>query len=222
MNTLNKNQTNLVNKTNNASQMNSLDSIKFGPINEANFFEKLKKALRTRQVYENFLKCLALFNQEIISKSELINIVEPFLGKFANLYRWFKDYVENTSFQNVPNDTNLQNASNDSQAQANVDSNLNNNSLQVHSSNIQVNGANSNKYSNANKGNLINGKDRIALPPGSQNIHLEIDYLSCKQYGASYRDISSYPQPLSSGQTDLCKQVILKPSHTHTHSYTIR
>jgi paired amphipathic helix protein Sin3a len=52
-------------------------------------------------VYDNFLKCLALFNQDIISRNELITLVEPFLGKFANLYRWFKDYVDNKPMNNA-------------------------------------------------------------------------------------------------------------------------
>jgi len=133
-------------------------------LNEVTFFERLKKALRTQQVYDNFLKCLALFNQDIVTRSELIALVEPFLGKFANLYRWFKDYVENR-----PLNSSLLDGNNDL---ARFDS---------------------------------SGKNRIYLPPG--NYSLEIDYLSCKQYGASYRDISSYPQPISTGQTDLCKQV---------------
>ncbi|RNA33806.1 Paired amphipathic helix Sin3a [Brachionus plicatilis] len=137
------------------------DSLRFGPINEITFFEKLKKALRTPQVYENFLKCLALFNQNIITTSELIKLVEPFLSKFSNLYRWFKDYVENIPF----------------------------------------NGA-----LNADCYSTDSAKEKISLP--ANNIHLEIDYLACKQYGASYRDISSYPQPISSGQTELCKLVL--------------
>lgn len=140
------------------SQAN-LDSIRFGPINEITFFEKLKKALRTPQVYENFLKCLVLFNQGIITTSELIKLVEPFLSKFSNLYRWFKDYVENIPFNSTINTESTDSI-----------------------------------------------KEKIALP--ANNIHLEIDYLACKQYGASYRDISSYPQPISSGQTELCKQVL--------------
>ncbi len=74
-------------------------------MSESSFFEKIKKALRTQQVYENFLKCLALFNQEIVSRSELIQLVEPFLGKFANLYRWFKDYVENRPTTSIPFDS---------------------------------------------------------------------------------------------------------------------
>jgi hypothetical protein len=159
-------------------QQSNSEMTKYGTINEITFFEKLKKALRTQQVYDNFLKCLALYNQDVISKSELIRLVEPFLGKFANLYKWFKDFVENKqTAENTYTDEQSESISGGS------------------TSLIRM---------------TINGKnrqDRIALPPGD-NILLEIDYLSCKQYGASYRDISAYPQPISSGQTELCKQVL--------------
>ena len=46
------------------------------------------------------------------------------------------------------------------------------------------------------------------MPPG-ENITLEIDYSSLKQYGASYREISApYSQSICSGRTTLCKEVL--------------
>jgi paired amphipathic helix protein Sin3a len=152
------------------------------PLNEYSFFDHLKKALRTQQVYENFLKCLVLFNQDIIDRHELIQLVEPFLGKFANLYRWFKDYVENKS-TNI-NETHLLN-----QSKGGI------NSITPDQGRFTTNNSNS---------NITN---RLNLPI-DESVDLEIDYLSCKQHGASYRDVSSYSQPISSGQTALCKQVL--------------
>jgi len=52
-----------------------------------------RKALKNQDVYENFLRCLVIFNQEIVSKSELVLLVRPFLEKFPELFRWFKDLV---------------------------------------------------------------------------------------------------------------------------------
>lgn len=151
-----------------------------GTINEITFFERVKKALRNQQIYDNFLKCLALFNQDIVTHTELISIVEPFLSKFANLYKWFKDYVETKSINNLntrnPNDLLSNNIS--SSPKHNISDQMSSNST----------------------------KNRLYMPPGA-NYSLQIDYLACKQYGASYRDISSYPQPISTGQTELCKQV---------------
>ena len=44
-------------------------------------------------MYENFLRCLVLFNQEVISRTELIQLAQPFLGKFPELFRRFKDLL---------------------------------------------------------------------------------------------------------------------------------
>ena len=148
-----------------------IEPVKYSTLNEITFFDRLKKALRTQQVFENFLKCLALFNQSIITRSELIELVEPFLGKFANLYRWFKDYVENKPISSVAFDS--------------------------------VDPLGDQKLT----GTPMTAKSRIMMPV-DVNCTLEIDYLSCRQYGASYRDVSAYPQPVSSSQTELCKNVI--------------
>lgn len=57
------------------------------------FALQVRKALRSQEVYENFLRCLVLFNQEIVSKTELVQLVTPFLGRFPELLRWFKDFL---------------------------------------------------------------------------------------------------------------------------------
>ncbi|XP_012225740.1 paired amphipathic helix protein Sin3a isoform X3 [Linepithema humile] len=66
---------------------------KYGTLNDYAFFDKVRKTLRSQEVYENFLRCLVLFNQEIVSKSELVQLVTPFLGRFPELLRWFKDFL---------------------------------------------------------------------------------------------------------------------------------
>jgi hypothetical protein len=66
---------------------------KFGSLNEYAFFDKVRKALRNPEVYDNFLRCLVLFNQEVISRLELIQLTTPFLSRHAELFKWFKDFV---------------------------------------------------------------------------------------------------------------------------------
>lgn len=41
---------------------------------------QVRKALRSTEAYENFLRCLVIFNQEVISRAELVQLVSPFLG----------------------------------------------------------------------------------------------------------------------------------------------
>jgi len=66
---------------------------KYGTLNEYAFFDKVRKALRSPEVYKNFLRCLVLFNQEVISQAELVQLTTPFLSRHPELFRWFKDFV---------------------------------------------------------------------------------------------------------------------------------
>ena len=67
---------------------------KFGTMNELAFFDKVRRvACRSRDVYENFLRCLVMYNQEIISKMELLQITTPFLSRHPDLLKWFKDFL---------------------------------------------------------------------------------------------------------------------------------
>ncbi|XP_067943768.1 paired amphipathic helix protein Sin3a-like isoform X2 [Watersipora subatra] len=69
------------------------ESAKYGSLSEYAIFDKVRKLMRSQEVYDNFLRCLVLFNQEVISRSELIQLVQPFLGRFPEVYRKFKDLV---------------------------------------------------------------------------------------------------------------------------------
>ena len=61
------------------------DAAKFVTDKELVFFERVKKTLKTEAVYANFLRCLALYNNEIVSRTELANLVSPFIGKSPEL-----------------------------------------------------------------------------------------------------------------------------------------
>lgn len=69
------------------------EAVKHGNFTDFSFFEKVRKALKTPEVYENFLRCLVLFNHEVISRPELIQLANSFLGKFPDLFSWFKMFL---------------------------------------------------------------------------------------------------------------------------------
>jgi len=73
------------------------DASRYGTLQDYAFFDKVRKALRTPDVYDNFLRCLTLYNQEIVSKSELLTLVTPFLSKVPELLRWFQDFLGSAS-----------------------------------------------------------------------------------------------------------------------------
>lgn len=60
---------------------------------EIGFFDKVKKAIGSKQSYNEFLKILNLFNQDLIDKDVLIERVEGFIGSHADLFDWFKSFV---------------------------------------------------------------------------------------------------------------------------------
>lgn len=75
---------------------------KYGTLQEFSFFNKVRRVLKSQEVYENFLRCIALFNQELVSGSELLQLVTPFLGKFPELFAQFKSFLGVKELSFVP------------------------------------------------------------------------------------------------------------------------
>ncbi|XP_024382732.1 paired amphipathic helix protein Sin3-like 4 isoform X2 [Physcomitrium patens] len=63
------------------------------------FFDKVKARLRSRDTYQEFLKCLNIFSQEIITRAELQTLVGDILGKHADLMEGFTEFL--THCENV-------------------------------------------------------------------------------------------------------------------------
>ena len=51
---------------------------------------QVRKALRSQKVYDDFLRCLKLFNQEVISRADLVQLVSSFLGYVWEFHVSFK------------------------------------------------------------------------------------------------------------------------------------
>ncbi|XP_037949848.1 uncharacterized protein LOC119680899 isoform X2 [Teleopsis dalmanni] len=149
-------------------------------ISDAAFFDKVRKALRNPEVYENFLRCLTLFNHEIVSKTELLNLVSPFLTKFPDLLRWFTEFL-GAPLSHIPGSGNMQSSHMESLP-------LQSAQRQNSSSNSTVNDRNNHQNS---------------------ELAQEIDLASCKRLGASYCALppSTVPKKCS-GRTALCKEVL--------------
>lgn len=50
------------------------------------FFWKVRDALYHKEVYDNFLRCLMLFNEDVVTRSELVKIATSFLGYVYCIY----------------------------------------------------------------------------------------------------------------------------------------
>jgi paired amphipathic helix protein Sin3a len=52
---------------------------------EMQFLEKVKTRLRSRELYSDFLKCLNMYSQDIISRPELVSLTADILGRNPDL-----------------------------------------------------------------------------------------------------------------------------------------
>ncbi|KAB7507231.1 Paired amphipathic helix protein Sin3a [Armadillidium nasatum] len=57
--------------------MSAAEAGKIATLSEYAFFDRVRKALRHEEIYCNFLRCIILFNEEILSRAEL---VQDFIG----------------------------------------------------------------------------------------------------------------------------------------------
>uniref|UniRef100_W8AYZ5 Paired amphipathic helix protein Sin3a n=1 Tax=Ceratitis capitata TaxID=7213 RepID=W8AYZ5_CERCA len=158
-------------------------------ISDAAFFDKVRKALRNPDVYDNFLRCLTLFNQEIVSKTELLNLVTPFLNKFPDLLSGF------TKFLGQPVAPISSGGSGGPGSGGTGIFGLEEIPLQA------AHRQNSNIGSNA-----LN--DRQGNHQGGE-LAQDIDLTSCKRLGASYCALPQSIVPKKcSGRTPLCREVL--------------
>lgn len=70
--------------------------------NQYQFFDKVKARLRNRDAYQDFLKCLNLFTQDIISKPELVVLMHEMIGRYPELMGAFMDFMN--KIEQVPMD----------------------------------------------------------------------------------------------------------------------
>ncbi|TPX40757.1 hypothetical protein SeMB42_g05890 [Synchytrium endobioticum] len=88
-----------------SSAAGSMPAGSSGPDEELEFFERAKRAIGNKTTYNEFLKVLNLFSQELIDIKTLVERVEPFLGWQPDLFEWFKKFVkfeDNEIIHNIP------------------------------------------------------------------------------------------------------------------------
>ncbi|XP_017476361.1 PREDICTED: uncharacterized protein LOC108366452 isoform X1 [Rhagoletis zephyria] len=156
-------------------------------ISDAAFFDKVRKALRNPEVYDNFLRCLTLFNQEIVSKTELLNLVTPFLSKFPDLLSGFTKFLGQPVTQ-----LSASGAGSGGSGIFGLEE------IPMQAAHRQSNSLGNSAALNDRQGNHQGGE-----------LAQDIDLSSCKRLGASY---CALPQSIipkkCSGRTALCREVL--------------
>lgn len=118
-------------------------------------------------------------------------LVTPFLGRFPELLRWFKEFLVQQP----------ESAASATQAICGPKQSSGN----IANSGTSINASIANLGIEALPNNVVRShQDR---PQG--DLAMEIDYSACKRLGASYCALpKSYMQPKCSGRTQLCKEVL--------------
>lgn len=76
---------------------------------ETEFFDRVKKHINNKSTYNEFLKVLNLFSQQIVDQNTLVERVQSFIGNDKKLFKWFKDFVgyngKDEIVENIPAST---------------------------------------------------------------------------------------------------------------------
>eukprot|EP00252_Welwitschia_mirabilis_P014433 TRINITY_DN3170_c0_g1_i2.p1 TRINITY_DN3170_c0_g1~~TRINITY_DN3170_c0_g1_i2.p1 ORF type:complete len:1323 (+),score=353.10 TRINITY_DN3170_c0_g1_i2:643-4611(+) len=60
---------------------------------ELHFVERVKARLRNHETYQEFLKCLYIYSEEVINRAELQSLVSDILGKYSDLMDGFNEFL---------------------------------------------------------------------------------------------------------------------------------
>uniref|UniRef100_A0A2A4JNS6 Paired amphipathic helix protein Sin3b n=1 Tax=Heliothis virescens TaxID=7102 RepID=A0A2A4JNS6_HELVI len=165
------------------------EASKLATVHEFNFFDRARKALRSQHVYDNFLRCLLLFTNEIISSSELVCVTAPFLCRHPELHKWLQDFLGPPSPPHTPT--------------APLHTGYNNSGF-VGASGAVFERSRDKRYEPIGQ---LGAQLRHDRPQG--DAAMDIDLTTCKRLGTSY---CALPREAAarrcSGRTALCRDVL--------------
>ncbi|KAL3694267.1 hypothetical protein R1sor_007918 [Riccia sorocarpa] len=189
------------------------------------FFEKVKTRLRNRDLYQEFLKCINIFSQEIITKAELMSLVGDILGKHSDLMDGFTEFLsrrENLEgyLAGVLNKQKLEfgegallkppkvekdkERERDRKERADGDAPTETEHENNREKDRDRSGYMGLKDPSCQKASSIFNKDKYSNKPIS-----ELDLSNCERCTPSYRLLpKSYPKPVSSHRTELARGVL--------------
>ncbi|CAG8461919.1 45_t:CDS:10 [Acaulospora morrowiae] len=78
-----------------ADSIKTLEPQPLASTEELEFFEKVKRHISSKQSYNEFLKLLNLYSQQILDGKDLLKLIAPFLGgSNSELYAWLKQFLK--------------------------------------------------------------------------------------------------------------------------------
>ncbi|XP_062206253.1 paired amphipathic helix protein Sin3-like 4 [Phragmites australis] len=195
-----------------ASSYDDKDALKSVYTQEFHFCEKVKEKLE-HEAYQEFLKCLHIYSQEIITRSELKNLVNDILQQYPDLMDGFNEFLEHC--ENI--DGFLAGVFNKRQTAKTVKTEDKEKDREREREDKDRD--REKERERPEKGSTFNPKEGAChkpsvYPPGKEKYNLskpisELDLSNCQRCSPSYRLLPKiYPMPPASNRTDLGASVL--------------
>ncbi|CAN1852663.1 Paired amphipathic helix protein Sin3-like 4 [Linum perenne] len=185
-----------------ASTYDDKSAVKSALSQELAFCEKVKEKLRCPDNYQEFLRCLHLYTQEIITRPELQSLVDDLIGRYPDLIVGFNDFLarceKNGNFLRPAKaeDRHRERMRGDGAKERDRETG--------ERDGLDRNIAFTNKDSGSQKMSLSSSKDKFLWKPVS-----ELDLSNCDSCTPSYRLLpKNYPIPIASQRTRIGGQVL--------------
>ncbi|CAN1311175.1 Paired amphipathic helix protein Sin3-like 4 [Linum perenne] len=201
-----------------ASTYDDKSAVKSALSQELAFCEKVKEKLRCPDNYQEFLRCLHLYTQEIITRPELQSLVDDLIGRYPDLIVGFNDFlarcekndgllagvVSKTVILSEGNFLRPAKAEDRHRERMRGDGAKERDRETGERDGLDRNIAFTNKDSGSQKMSLSSSKDKFLWKPVS-----ELDLSNCDSCTPSYRLLpKNYPIPIASQRTRIGGQVL--------------
>ncbi|GKV22786.1 hypothetical protein SLEP1_g32612 [Rubroshorea leprosula] len=180
---------------------------------ELAFCERVKEKLQSPDHYQEFLRCLHLYSNEVITRSQLQSLVSDLLGKYSDLMDAFNEFLVRceknegllagfVSKKSLWNEGHLPRSvkAEDRDRDREKDDDIKDRDLEIRERDRLDRGSFGNKDVGSHKISLFSSK---AKPIN------ELDLSNCEQCTPSYRLLpKNYPTPIASQRTELGAEVL--------------
>ncbi|CAL1413731.1 unnamed protein product [Linum trigynum] len=197
-----------------SSNYDDKSAVKSALSQELAFCEKVKEKLRNPDAYQEFLRCLHLYTEEIITPPELQSLVADLIGRYPDLMDGFNDFLSRCEKNegllagvvrksNFPRPLKAEDRDRDRVPERDDGTKERDREMRERDR-LDKNAAFSNKDTGAQKMPLYSSKDKFLWKPVS-----ELDLSNCDSCTPSYRLLpKNYPIPVASAKKGIGAEVL--------------
>ncbi|CAI0386549.1 unnamed protein product [Linum tenue] len=187
-----------------SSNYDDKSAVKSALSQELAFCEKVKEKLRNPDAYQEFLRCLHLYTEEIITPPELQSLVGDLIGRYPDLMDGFNDFLSRCEKNgNFPRPVKAEDRDRERVLERDDGAKERDREMRERDR-LDKNVAFSNKDTGSHKMPLYSSKDKFLWKPVS-----ELDLSNCDSCTPSYRLLpKNYPIPMASAKKGIGAEVL--------------